>query len=335
MAERHQTISRRKFLRFTAGLALAAVVGCDEEKSQSWESLTPSARIKLIEERGFNRKAYEKNLDPKNELVLAVAQFYCQQTQCLRSPEEMAKNVKFLDTFQFVNEFEKEEGRPLTPAERDDARNKRAEITTQDRRVLFNVPLVEQLIEGYRLYNPALVARLGEADLEAKIYGSILFHAFTHANAARRQWQFDGFSTRIGDVGINFDKMRGFQFEGRRENGQSFVIGGADEAMTELTARVIGERVSPYISFADRYGDGMDLIAQICRTAGISGAEFIRYNNELPQEQLLNKWGALKDPANPDQKGAILALASIGLYVDGILSIEDAQKAIGQYLYTR
>ncbi len=83
------------------------------------------------------------------------------------------------------------------------------------------------------------------------------------------------------------------------------------------------------------YGDGMELLAKINMKAGITPEEFIRYNNELPVEQLLTKWARIKNPASPDIKSAILALAAIGLYVDGITSLQGTRESIQTFLYTR
>lgn len=340
MPERQKLISRRGFLRLGAGTATSLIIGCgDEEKGKDWKTLSPAERIKTLENRGLGKEAYRDlgNLDPYRELPLAVAEFYCSQTRCLRSPSEMAKNVFFVDSNQFLAVFEKDVGRTLSREEAEDVKTDKLETTTVGRQIFFNLPLLNDQFLGYRTHNPALVREFeGRGiNLEAKVFDSILFHAYTHANSSRREFEFDPFSLSIKGSFIKFGKMKGFAFEGKNESGGSFFINGSDEAATELTARLIGARVSPYLISSDRYGEGMQLIADICVKASIPEEEFIRYNNELPIEQLLARWGALKNPTNPDKKAAILTLAAIGLYVDGFTTLEGAQNAIQEFLFTR
>lgn len=336
-------INRRQLLKGTVwtlgGLTAAVAFGCEETPKltrERWEVLPAVEKIKTLEARGLDPAKYEiKVFNPRQELTGAVVAFYCEQTKCLRSPQEMAANVSVLDSEKFLQELEKDEGRVLPPQEREDKRVNLLEKTTISDQVLLNWPAVETYVRNLPIRQPEIRGQVAPADLKTVVVKSLLFHAFTHANAVERVFEFEPFSIEIGPAGsIDFNAMRGFRFE-VEQNGRRGFINGANEAFTELVARQIGLKTVIYLTANERYARGANLLAEMTTRAGLGPTELIRYNNELPLEQLLGKLGRLKNPTNPDQDAAVLALSALALYVDGLFSFDNAKGLIEKFLYNR
>lgn len=324
----------------TGSLAVRTATIAPETKvlidQQSWELLPAREKIKTLEARGLDPAKYEiKTFNPLQELTGAVAAFYCEQTKCLKDLKEMAANVSFLDSEKFLQELEKDEGRVLPPQEKEDKRVNLLEKATISDQVLLNWPAIENYVRNLPIRQPEIRGQVAPADLKTVAVKSLLFHAFTHANAIEKTFEFESFSVEIGPVGsINFNAMRGFRFE-VEQNGRLGFINGVNEAFTELVARQIGLKTGIYLAPNERYARGANLLAEMTTRAGIGLTELIRYNNELPVEQLLRKLGRLKNPANPDQQAAVLALSAVALYVDGSFSFDGAKGFIEKFLYSR
>lgn len=328
-------VSRREAFRMIAGLVLVAA-GCAEPKrpkvdsKERWKNLPAFDRIQKLEAVDYPKVP---NFDPLSELTLAAAQFYCEETKCKKSPSEIRKNVFFLSENVFLQELERELGRSLTPSEKQKEESERVEIVTRDSQILVNRKAFRLFVEAVIGDQPRPVDNRQKKEIEATVMKSMLFHAFSHISGTKRVYNFSPFSLTIGRIRVpEIGRLEGFKFIGRQENREQFYIKGADEAITDLAAMTIGGRTGVYIS-PQRYSEGAGIVQELNRRSGISRDEFLQYvNGEFPQEKLLQKWGALKNPLNPDEKAAILALASIGLYVDGIYRYEDMLSGVHAWL---
>ena len=300
------------------------------DSREIWQRLPAFDRIKKLEAVDYLNIP---SFDPVNELTLAVAQFYCEETKCKKSPDEIKNSVFFLPENVFVQELERELGRNLTSSEKQKEERERVEIVTRNDRILVNRKAFTLFVETAISNQPRPVDDRQKKEIEAIVMKSVLLHAFSHVNGTKRAYDFSPFSLIVNRVRVpEIGRLDGFKFIGRQESGQSFYIKGADEAITDLVAMIIGARTGVYIS-PQQYSEGAGVVDQINRRAGILPGEFVRYaNGELSQERFLQKWGALKNSSNPDRKAAIMALASIGLYVDGISRYEDMLSGVHAWL---
>ena len=93
-----------------------------------WNTLPALVRIQRLQILSY--PSIEK-FDARKELVLASAQFYCEQTQCKIKPEEMANNVFFVPPTRFIEEVEKDAGRKFTKEEVEDQLRTRPEMVNK------------------------------------------------------------------------------------------------------------------------------------------------------------------------------------------------------------
>lgn len=300
----------------------------------NWTSLTSQERISKLE-----LKSYPDipNFDPREELKLATAQFYCQVTKCNTSPEDIANNIFFVTPSRFLEEAQKDIGRKYTKEETEKELNTRPEMVNKDKQSFINIELYDKIVQELEKYNPDVVRQLGSRDFKTVLEKSLFIHIFSHMNQTEESYFFDGFSmtlpSRDGLIKVpSIDKLDGFTFEGVREDGSPFFINGANEAITERVSVIVGRKID-YISFATGYNDGALLVDMLNKKSGISDQEFLEYaNGARSMDELFTRWGSVKNPSNPDKKAAILALASIGLYVDGIFSFDSAKQSLDEWL---
>jgi len=99
----------------------------------------------------------------------------------------------------------------------------------------------------------------------------------------------------------------------------------AYEAITEYVAGSIGVDTGSYLSFNQRYRDGLSIIRQLNMDAGVSPKEFVAYSNgKQPFNDLLLKWGAINNKEHPDVTKAYRALIILGLLIDKTITKERA-----------
>lgn len=301
---------------------------------EDWVRLTPQERISKLE---FKSYPDIPNFDPREELKLSTAQFYCEATKCKISPEEMANNISFVAPSRFLEEAQKDVGRNYTQEEIEFTLNTRLEMVNKDNKSFINVDFYKRTLKELREHNPEAVRQLEPRDFETVVEKSLFIHIYSHMNQTEEMYSFDRFSLVIpskdGPIKIpSINRLNGFTFEGVREDGSPVFINGAKEAITERTSVIIGRKTS-YISFASGYNDGAILVDMLNKKSGISDEEFLEYANGTRSiDELLGRWGAIKNPSKPDKKAAILALGSIGLYVDGIFSFDSAKESIEDWL---
>lgn len=304
---------KKELIRLGIAAALVGVLSSDIEKQKQSLSAHPTEIASSV---SFGLEG----------VVLDTASFYCERTKCHKTPEEMAINVFFVGTEDFTRHLEGELGHKLGEKERRQEEMTRLEITTGQGQIFINERLFEEVLRRPQDYLPLEATRRVIAE-------SLLIHAFSHVNSTKQEYKFSPFSLRIGRIGVpELGTLRGFKLVGRQEDGRPYYLTGADEAITEFTARIIGKE-GRYISLVKNYSDGGDLIEQLNKRAGISSWEFLQYaNGNFPQQKLLQRWGALKNHSSPDEKAAVMALAVIGLRAEGIFNKIQAVKAIEEIL---
>ncbi|MBI2036459.1 hypothetical protein HYT17_02425, partial [Candidatus Microgenomates bacterium] len=253
------------------------------------------------------------------------------QIDCNKTPEELAANVFFVPFEKFIQQLEKEFGESLTAAEKTQERATRLEFTTDSGQIFINAPLFADTVRGLNsLLSPGAIDQLkNEINPRQAILETVLIHAFSHVVETKQEYKFAPFSLRVGRIGVpEIGTLKGFKFIARQENGLPFLL-LSNEATTELVARTIGRKNGPYINFIENYVNGANLIQAVNKLAGISPQDFLQYTTGIrSQQELFQKWGALKNPNNPDEKGAVMALAAIGLHIHEATNYEDTKQLV-------
>lgn len=304
-------------------------------KEADWAKLSAFERIQRLE---FKQYPTIEGFSATNELKLASAQFYCQETKCEMTPGEMANNIFFVSPFQFIEEAQKDVGREYTQQEIENQLNTRVEMVDKDNKSFINIELYNKTLKLLRAQNPEIVKQLGLRDFDTVVEKSLFLHICSHMNQTKEQYSFNPFSlvlpSKNGPIKVpKVDKLDGFTFVGIREDGSPAVINGAREAITERSAINIGKKAGDYLPIGRRYSDGALLIDMLNKRSGITNQEFLEYaNGTRTIRELLRKWGSIKNPSNPDEKGAVRELAMVGLYVDGFLTKEQALQSVNDWL---
>lgn len=302
---------------------------------ESWRKLSPLGRIQRLQILSY--PSIEK-FDARKELILASAQFYCEQTLCKIKPEEMASNVFFVSPTRFIEEAEKDLAIKLSNEEREDQLRTRVEMVNKENKSFINIDLHSRIIDEIKKSQPDVVRQLGNRDLITVFNKSLFFHLFSHMNQTKTVYSFDPFSlrgipTKRGRINIpEMGRLEGFTFVGRQDGTQIF-IHGAKEAVTELTANILGRKTGAYLSLITEYNNGAGLIQMFNQKAGITDEEFLSYVNGTSSiKDFLRKWGSIKNSSVSEEKAALLGLVLIGLYTDGVIKYEDARRGAESYL---
>lgn len=299
-----------------------------------WISLSALEKIQNLERR---RYPTIEHFDPVKEMILATAQFYCEQTICRISPEETVSGTFFVDSEGFINQFQKRVGRNLTEAEKERELRQRLEFVTDTNQIFINEPFYQQLIHDFS----RLPTRGQPVDIDTAMgfTKSLFLHAFSHTNSTNERVSFEAFSIRLPrGIGANLTHLEGFDIIGEFIEGGAgpFYIKGAEEAKAELNAVIIGERSGGYLSIVPEYSAGLSLIKSVNRRANISDQEFLEYvSGDRPLREFLRRWGSLKNRFQPDEKAAVMALAVVGIRVQADIQHEEAIRAIENYLGIR
>lgn len=304
-------------------------------QKQSWNKLPAKDRISRLLQKdypdfsGFNRQ---------KEVATATSQNYCEQTRCGLSPEQIARDIYYVDSNLFIQALMPEmPNKTLTPKEIDKEKATRLAITNSNGQIYINQELMDEVINDMTDNDPDTIKQLGSKDLRTAYEISILAHEITHKNKLTKKIpdNFDGFS--LGLPGeperIIFNILNGFQIEGKNPSGDAKFIVGGDEAITDRAARIIVEKKMglPYLSIPE-YIRGSILVRRLNSIADVSDDDFLSHvRGELSQSQLLEKWGAHRIGAfntGSDLKAGILTLAEIGLAVQGIIGFQEVEQGI-------
>lgn len=277
-------------------------------------------------------------IDAEKDLILETAQFFCQSINCNKTPEELADNVFFVPFEKFIQQLEKEFGESLTVTEKAEERMGRLEFTTDSGQVFINAQLFEDTVRGLNSFlSPRAIDQLkNETNPRQAILETVLIHAFSHVVEAKQKYKFAPFSLRVGKIGVpKIETLEGFEFTAQQENGRPFFL-KSNEATTELVARTIGRRNGLYIDLVENYTNGAEMIKAINKLAGIPPQDFLQYATGVrPQQELFQKWGSLRNPNNPDEKGAVMALAAIGLHIHRTTNYEGTKQLVESSLGVR
>lgn len=293
-----------------------------------WKQLSPLERIRNLEAKNY---ASIPDFQPKRELILASAQFYCQETKCKRPAKDITEDVYFLPPEEFLLKVEEELGRRANQWQDVYYRHSVLEITSQNGLIFINRNVLNNTITELKNF-PAITDALDGRDFEAVLLKSILFHSFAHANGSQEITNFPPFLLPFSlGTPILIERMKGFRFVTRQADGTETFVGGANEAITELTATYLANRTGKYLSPGGfgSYASGASFIAQLNKRAGISQEEFLLYaGGEFPVGDFFQRWGAIKNPSQPDKQAAIIAFSAIGSHVQGMINPEETQMII-------
>lgn len=356
-------ISRRVFIRGAAALGAAGLVGCGSEPkkpesipttaniiptaipvpTEAPKPITPEQyaafsygdKLNLIERRGMNPSAYPELTDfkPEREIVLAVSHLYHEVAPLTITPDEMAAKVEVLGKNDYLNALETVYEKPLSASERDEEFLRRVEVVSNDnKRILLSKDAIKLYGDKLKKTEPGTVNSYSGKDLEVILHESILFHAITHANNTQGDTEFPTINLvfpRSTDT-FNFSVLNDYSYEGvSQATKEKRKMTGGNEAMTEYIGRhVASVSKRPYISLSPEYTRGANMISYINESVGISKTEFLRYNTELPVEDLFKKWGSLINPNNPDVEAANMAFFAIALSLQGVINYNDAARGI-------
>ncbi len=289
----------------------------DEKLREGWQKLPAKDRITRLE---FKKYPGFSDFDVIKELSSAVAQYYCQVIHCNKPLAKLEQGVFITETYRIIQEIEADNERKLTEVERKGLGDETTEMTgIKSGLVLINKDKLAREVEGFRTNNPNTAAALKEADIYTVLLKSLFFHGFTHVNMDKSSFAISPINLPgFFSVPTTFDTVsEGFIFSGRQANGELVTIHGGDEAITDYIATFAGQDTGAGYLGVPQYISGIRLIEMLNNRAGISPQEFISYcTGRRPKREIFRKWGALKNPAQPDEQAALTALLTIGLRVD-------------------
>lgn len=283
----------------------------DHEFREDWLRLSPKERIKRLE---FKQYPKFSDFDSTDEMIRASAQYYCSIVGC--NFEDMLNRVSLVDTQRIIEEVEFDNERKLTDEEKRHYGEETVEMFSVKRGlILINKAHLNRETDKF-IVQRGSGKELEGIDTSAVMLKSTLFHAYTHANAERKGFSFEPI-TVLSQVPTIFDRLdEGFVFFGQRQNGVKVSLHGGNEAITEYISVAIGQDTGLMVS-GSAYTSGVRLVEILNIRAGITLEEFTSYYLGLkPKKELFRRWGALKNPQQPDENAALAALLTIGLRVD-------------------
>lgn len=304
----------------------------DERKRADWLTLDPKERINRLE-----LKQYPNFTDfsSETELINACAQFYCRALRC--SPSALTTKVLFVDTPRILEEIEFDNQRKLTEEEREEHGSKTTEMVSDSRGlILINKDNLQ------REANKFLEQNRNNKEIEGRdaytiFLKSVLFHAFSHANVSKEEITFNDI-TVLGQTPTIYNRLgSGFVFLGKSADGSQLFQNGGDEALTDYLGTVIGQETGTYVA-GSAYKSGVRLVEMLNLRANIPIVEFIDYyTGRRPKKELFRRWGAIKNPTQPDEQAALAVLLTIGLRVNNPEDItqDQAVSKVNQLLGVR
>lgn len=308
---------------------------------EDWKKLPAVTKIQLLETR-----TYPSGLDSRQELVKAVAQVYCAQVRCKRTPDEVVEGVSFLNSESYLEEVIKESEklleRMLTDQEKKDAEETAGlETTARDKKNIYiNIDRIGKMIATARQQAPEEVAKLQDKDLETIVIKSILFHAISHLNESAEIFNFDPIPLDLlGMEDITFNQLNGLGFIGVGKDGKPRYLFAAKEAFTERSAFIASKRAGYYFSFNPQYKESQKLVELLNERAKVSDTDFLAYySGEKSMKELLQRWGAIAKTDSPheQERRGLTILMNIAFRGNNMVTqkvaIERIEKIIGQKL---
>lgn len=306
-----------------------------------WNTLPAFVRIQLLE-----LKRYPAGTDARKELVKAVAEEYCVQVRCKKTPDEVIEGVSFLNSESYLEEVIKDSekilGRMLTEQEKKDAEEGAGlEITARDNKNIYiNMDRIRKMIVTARQQSPEEAAKFQGRDLETIAVKSILFHAISHLNESEEIFNFDPLPLNLpGMEDITFNQLNSLGFMGIGTDGKPRYLFAAREALTERSAFIASKRAGDYFSFNPYYRESQKLVELLNEKAKVSDIDFLDYySGGKSIKELLQRWGAITktDSLQEQERRGLILLMNIGFRANDMinqgLAIERIEKIIGQRL---
>ncbi len=280
----------------------------------TWERLSSASRIKLLEAKDYPSIS---NFYPDKELYRATAEYYCQEAICRGDPLEMAQKVSIVNSARIQEEVERENGRKLTEEEKKKYVDGTVEtVPLKNKAVLFHDVVLDRVANKIR-GRSQVMTELGNLDLMTVLKTSLLFHGYSHYNCTTESFEIIPIvlADRSGNVLSTINRIRGFTFEGINFRGQPIFHSGGTEALTEYNGVLVGQEIGPYLS-PDEYSSGFAIVDQLNLASKLNPMVFKEiYAGKRPIKELLNYWGSLKNPNNPDHNAALQVLLRISFRV--------------------
>lgn len=294
-----------------------------------WETLPPIERIRRLEEKRYPEI---RGFDQTRELARAVAHFYCEQTKCNITPEQITENIIFVPAKQeFAKLMAKEIeitreklGGGSYPTSPEDLEPALAMTSRRTREIFIN----RQALEETLTKTPKETS--DGRDFRTAFIKSLLLHEFSHLNTKKEKFEFEPILLSEPSVpftlwGSYIDRFDTFDLVGKQRDGRLMYVTGLSEAIAEFAAANIGIKTGGYVVMDKEAFCGARFILGINNRVGITSSEFLHYTSgERSIRELLQRWATLADPSRPDEKAAIEALLAIGLYVQGFIKEEQA-----------
>lgn len=283
----------------------------DYKLKEDWLRLSSKERIKKLE---FKQYPKFSDFDATSEMMRATVQYYCSMLGC--SFENMLSKVSFVDTQRIIQEVEFDMERKLTDEERKRHGEETVEMFSIKRGlILISKDHLKREVDKF-LAQPDSSKALGGSDPDAVMLKSVLFHAYTHANADRRGFPISPI-TIPSQIPITLDRLdEGFVFFGQRQDGRKVFLSGGNEAITDFISVAIGQETGLMMS-SPLYTPGVRLVEMLNMRARIDLSEFMGYYfGQRPKRELFRRWGGIKNPLQPDEQAALATLITIALRVN-------------------
>ncbi|RJP45899.1 MAG: hypothetical protein C4584_02680 [Armatimonadetes bacterium] len=298
-----------------------------EKPNLNWESLSAAERINLLE-----REIFPPNSDfkPTQEMALATAQLFKDQTDLPISAETLGQNVEFLKAEEFSTKYQQSSGFILN------GKNKKLTETTQiiyldeeNKKVLIN----KDVFTSYTLdQNREKKAKpiLKDKRFYMVYLKGLLFKAFTHLYRTTEDYPI-GPPIPDSDQAIVITHFEGFMPKGRsNQNGKEISIPTTEDAAIGLAASIIGSKYEPYIVL-ENDAKMLGLLSYLNKRTNISNEEFTDYVlGKKPLRDYFAKLALQTNPQNPHDAGGAMALTFIGMVGNNILTPQQAKTLINE-----
>lgn len=284
-----------------------------------WRKLSPLERVKRIER---NQNPAIAEFNPLKELSLAVAEVHKKRTNCEKSVEEMAGNVRFLKSDAFTEAFERSTNQTLSSQEKESFKEN-SEFITGNKQILFNIDLLDKDVDANR---KIIAEKAPQLDPKWVVYKAALLHAFSHLNLTDSKLDFYSapiFTTIDKDTYI-FGALNGFIFEGT-QNGKEYRGAALLETIVELSSRLAGTDFSDYMPFRKNNYLNTDYLMKLHIRAGISQDDFLQYSQgKKPFREYLRRL------SGSNEMNGLRILALLDLAFGGEIKIEEVDDLINK-----
>lgn len=303
----------------------------------AWNNLSPLVRIDRLEEKNYPGV---KNFDSTQALIKATSEFYCQNTPCKITPEEMEQNVVLLQTDEFLQAYQKDMGRSFKDNAEKTASSLNPELMInmdnpdrKQRKILIQMPRIKSLTKEIVATNG--LQAFGGRDPETITLKSVLRHAYSHENQSSETIDLPLTPIIVGNRTILINRMEGLDLLALdADTKEALVFTGTAEGMTERAAIFSSAQTDVFI-LSKTYINATTLVDELNKKAGISQSEFMDYYlGKQSIMGLLQKWGSIRDPKNSDIQAGIRIYFLVAISLNNPLNAiqSNIEQEIGQKL---